>query len=169
MGRATNRMRIFLAQLAVSLLVILGLVGIFIHGTSFDVWQRVFHSIAERPGGPMTFRFILQPVMASVIAAIDGVRDARTGSTPYFWSLLTASDLRGDKLKQGLIATSRIILLGIGMDVIYQLLEFDQFYPGEAALVAILLALVPYVLMRGPFARLARLCGVSTKEVRLDD
>ena len=161
MGQAATRVQIFLARLAVSLLFILALAGLFIHGMSFEVWERIFRSIAERPGGPMTLRFILQPVMASVVAAIDGVRDARSGASPYFWSLVTGSEPRGKRLKQGLIATSRIILLGIGMDVAYQVIEFKQFYPGEAAIVAILLAFVPYLLMRGPFARIARLCGMK--------
>lgn len=156
-------MQIFLAQLAVILLAVLTVAGLFLHGMSLEVWDRIFRSIAERPGGPMTFRFILQPVMASIVAAVDGVRDARSGAPPYFWSLLTGSEARGERLKQGLIATSRIILLGIGMDVAYQLIEFKQFYPGEAAIVAILLAFLPYLLMRGPFARLARLWGVGAQ------
>jgi hypothetical protein len=42
------------------------------------------------------------------------------------------------------------------MDVIYQWLEFKTFYPGQAAVIAILLAFVPYLLLRGPFERLAR-------------
>ncbi|GJK94539.1 hypothetical protein TUM17568_57450 [Klebsiella oxytoca] len=33
---------------------------------------------------------------------------------------------------------------------------FGTFYPGEAALIAVLLAFVPYLLLRGPFARVAR-------------
>ena len=41
-----------LAQLAAALLVIFALVGLFIHGMSAEVWDRVFRSIAERPGGP---------------------------------------------------------------------------------------------------------------------
>jgi hypothetical protein len=43
------------------------------------------------------------------------------------------------------------------MDVIYQAVEFKTFYPGEAAIIAVLLAFVPYLLFRGLFARLARL------------
>ena len=46
------------------------------------------------------------------------------------------------------------------MDVAYQLIEFKTFYPGEAAIVAVLLAFIPYLLLRGPFARLARMWGV---------
>ena len=43
------------------------------------------------------------------------------------------------------------------MDVIYQLIVFNTLYPGEAVIVAIVLAFVPYLLLRGPFARFAYL------------
>jgi hypothetical protein len=42
------------------------------------------------------------------------------------------------------------------MDVIYQFIEFDTFHPAEAVIIALLLAFVPYVLLRGPIARIAR-------------
>ena len=42
------------------------------------------------------------------------------------------------------------------MDTIYQVIEFKTFYPVESVIVAIVLAFVPYVLLRGPFARIAR-------------
>lgn len=161
MPRTATKMQLLLAQLAAALLVIFALVGLFIHGMSAEVWDRVFRSIAERPGGPMTFRFILQPVMATGLAAIDGWRDARAGAPPYFWSLLTGSAPRADRLYDGIIATSRVILLGLVMDIAYQLIEFKTFYPGEAAIVAVLLAFIPYLLLRGPFERLARLMGVG--------
>ena len=108
----------------------------------------------------MTFRFILQPMMAAILAAIDGYRDAHSGTPPYFWSLVTGSSPRGEKLFDGIIATSRVILLGLVMDVAYQLIVFKTFYPGEAAIVAVLLAFVPYLLLRGIFERLARMSGV---------
>ena len=38
--------------------------------------------IPDRPGGPMTFRFILQPAMAIIAALRDGVHDARVGRRP---------------------------------------------------------------------------------------
>lgn len=162
MARSATRTQILLAQLAAALVIVFALVGLFVHGMSAEVWDRIFRSIAERPGGPMTFRFILQPVMAAVLAGIDGVRDARSGAPPYFWSLLTGSAARGDRLYDGVIATARVILLGLVMDVAYQLIEFKTFYPGEAAIVAVLLAFVPYLVLRGPFQRLARLWGVGT-------
>ena len=42
------------------------------------------------------------------------------------------------------------------MDSIYQGLVLKTFYPAQAAVIAILLALVPYVVLRGPFERVAR-------------
>jgi len=51
--------------------------------------------------------------------------------------------------------TARIILLGIAMDAIYQFIVLKRFYPVEALIVAIALAFVPYVLLRGPIDRAA--------------
>ena len=160
MARTATRTQALLAQIALALVIIFALIGLVLHGFSEEVRARIFTSIAERPGGPMTFRFILQPVMAALLAAIDGIRDARSGTPPYFWGLITGTTKRVDRIYDGVIATSRVILLGLGMDVAYQLIEFKTFYPGEAAIVAVLLAFIPYLLLRGPFARLARMWGV---------
>ena len=48
-----------------------------------------------------------------------------------------------------MIATARIILLGLVMDTIYQFIEFKTFHPAEAVIIALLLAFVPYVALRG--------------------
>jgi hypothetical protein len=42
------------------------------------------------------------------------------------------------------------------MDVIYQLIVLKTFYPVEALIIAVVLAFVPYVLLRGISARIAR-------------
>jgi hypothetical protein len=78
------------------------------------------------------FGFVLQPAMAALMAVRDGVVDARTGGSPYFWTVLTNADERQARLREGFIATARIILLGIGMDAIYQLKVFGTFYPGAS-------------------------------------
>ena len=103
----------------------------------------------------MTLRFVLQPVMATIAALHDGIKDAHLGRTPYLWTILTNSEKRGGRLQEGLIATSRTILIGLVMDAIYQVMVLKTFYPGEAVLIAILLAFIPYLLLRGPIARIA--------------
>ncbi len=144
------------AVAAVVALASLLLLGLIWYGVSAEVHQRVWKDIAERPGGPMSFRFLLQPIMAGVAALHDGINDARLGRDPYFWTVLTDARQRGGRVREGLISTGRIVLLGLAMDIIYQARVLKTFYPGEAVLVALLLAVVPYFLLRGPFARAAR-------------
>lgn len=130
---------------AVVLTVILLLAGLFLHGFSAQVQERFWADIFGRLNGPMTFRFILQPTMALLAALPDGIADARHGHSSFFWTNRGDPTLRRGRLRQGLISTARVVLLGISMDVIYQLKEFDRFYPAEAVAMALLLALVPYL------------------------
>jgi hypothetical protein len=152
-----TRTQIVQAQIAVGLLVLLLILAAAWYGFTQESLDRLWRDILDRPGGPMTFRFILQPAMALIAALRDGVKDARVGRKPYFWSLIRgAPEGRIELLWEGLISTARIIILGIVMDSIYQWVVFKTFYPGQAGVIAILLAFVPYLLLRGPFGRLAR-------------
>jgi hypothetical protein len=134
--------------LAVALTVILLLLGMFWHGFSLDVQQRFWSDIFERVGGPMSFRFMLQPAMAFLAALPDGINDAKHGHSAFFWTDRGDPTLQRGRLRQGLTSTARVVLLGISMDVIYQLRELDQFYPAEAGVMAILLAVIPYFVFR---------------------
>jgi hypothetical protein len=103
----------------------------------------------------MAFRFILQPSMAAITAIRDGLRDARAERSPYLWTILRQPQGRIGRLSEGLDATARIILHGLAMDVIYQITVFRMFYPVEALIIAILLAFVPYLLIRGLVVRMS--------------
>ena len=48
-----------------------------------EFWTRIAENLLGRLGGPMSFRFILQPVVASVFAIIAGLQDARLGRSAY--------------------------------------------------------------------------------------
>ena len=132
--------------------------------------MRVWQNLVDRPGGPMVFRFVLQPIMATIAALRDGVNDARTGRTPFLWTVLTDPAQRGGRLGEALIATARIILLGFAMDTIYQFIEFETFHPAEAMKIALLLAFVPYLVLRGLVTRIARrwVGDGSSSEIRGD-
>jgi hypothetical protein len=153
---AETRSQIVLAWLAVGVGLGLLVLGLVWYGLSAEVHSRIWRDIFDRPGGPMSFRFILQPTMAVLAALHDGVRDARLGRSPYFWTVLSDPAKRGGRLREGLISTARIILLGFGMDGLYQWIVLKTFYPGEMLIVAILLAFIPYLLLRGPICRVAR-------------
>jgi hypothetical protein len=145
-----------LARAAAIALVGLLLLGIVWHGFGWDVHQRLWRDIADRADGPMSLRFLLQPTMALIAALHDGIKDAQLGRDPYFWTVLNDPTQRSARLREGLRSTARIILLGLAMDSIYQYRVLGKFYPGEAVVITLLLAVVPYSVLRGPFARVAR-------------
>jgi hypothetical protein len=120
-----------------------------------DMWARIAEHLADRVTGPMHFRVFLQPAMATVFAVIDGLKDAKSGAPPYFWSLLTEPAERGAMLKSGWKSVGKIFLLAVVLDVVYQVIEQRFVYPGEVMLVAIVLAIIPYLLIRGLVTRLA--------------
>ncbi len=158
MTDAPSRTQIVQARIAVALLLGLIVVGVVWYGDSYENLGRLWRDILDRPGGPMTFRFILQPAMAIIAALRDGIKDARTGRRPYVWALIHGvrdPQGRSGRLWEGIVSTARIIILGVVMDVIYQWRVLDTFYPIQAAVIAILLAFVPYLVLRGPFERIA--------------
>src|SRR5450432_4725350 len=102
--------------------------------------QRFWENLLARPSGPLALRFLLQPAMATLLAIRDGVKDAREGRSPYFWTVLSKPDERRARLREGIAATGKIILMALVLDVVYQFIKLGTFYPGEALVVAMLLA-----------------------------
>ena len=121
-----------------------------------DLLARIFENLIGRVSGPMKFRLILQPLMATVFAIRSGLKDAKGGRPAYFWGLFTDSAHRQDLLRDGWKSVGRVFILAIIIDVVYQFIVFRWFYPGEAILVAAILAFIPYLLIRGPVNRIAR-------------
>jgi hypothetical protein len=151
-----SKAQLLLARLVVVLSLAFVIFGLVLYGVSSEVVARIWQSMLERTGGPFVFRFVLQPLMASLAALRAGLHDARTGRAPFLRTVLTDPAQRRSRLDEALIATSRIVLLGLAMDTVYQLIEFDTFYPAEAVIIALLLAVVPYVVLRGLVTRIAR-------------
>src|SRR5271165_142954 len=112
MTEPPSKTQILLARIAVALIVGLAVAGVWWYGMSTEELSRVWRNIAERPGGPMTFRFVLQPVMAAVAALRDGGADARLARTPYLSAILFGADGRGGRLWEGIVSTAKILILG---------------------------------------------------------
>jgi hypothetical protein len=121
-----------------------------------EILTRFWDQLIAQPSGPLAFRLILQPLMATFFAIRDGLKDARAGRPLYTWSILTDPAHRADYLREGLKRVSRVIVFALVMDAIYQYLVLRWFYPVEALVTAFVLAVLPYLLIRGPAARIAR-------------
>jgi hypothetical protein len=146
----------WLAKAVIVVAIVLFVTGALWHGVTLKVLEQFWHDLVERPGGPMRFRFVLQPLIATIVAIRDGLEDARSGRSPYFATVLGNPRERAGRLREGLNATARIIALGLVMDVIYQAVVFRTFYPDQALVVALVLAFVPYLIVRGVITRIWR-------------
>jgi hypothetical protein len=145
-----------LAKLVIGIVIMLVITGVAAYGVSIGVFQRIWLNLVARPEGPLSFRFFLQPLMAAIAALHDGLRDARSVRSPFVRAVLWQPENRVERLIEALNALDRIILLGLVMDAIYQMMALHRFYPTEAVIVALLLAVVPYVVLRGFITRGAR-------------
>ena len=121
-----------------------------------DVLTRIWNDLFGRLTGPLTLRLYLQPAMAMLFALRDGVKDARAGRSAYLWTVFSHPEERRRQLAEGWKAIGKVFILAILLDVVYQLMVFRRIYPVEVLDVAVILAVVPYALLRGPFNRVAR-------------
>lgn len=129
-----------------------------------DIFVRIWHNLIERTEGPMHFRFFLQPTMSLIFAIRAAMKDVRAGTVPYLWRFFSSEKgKRTEVAKEAWKDVGKIFILGTILDVVYQLVVIfskkteEKFYPLESLLVAFALALVPYLLFRGPVNRLVRM------------
>lgn len=128
-----------------------------------QMWTRVGTDLLARVSGPLKFRLVLQPAMACFFAIRAGLKDAKQRNPPYFWSLLWDRGHRLYMVKEGWKSIGRVFLLALALDVIYQIIVLRFVYPGEAIIVAIVLAIIPYLILRGLVTRVARRWNDQTK------
>ncbi len=121
-----------------------------------EILARFWDQLIAQPSGPLAFRLILQPLMATILAILDGMKDARVGRPPFLRTILNDPSQRGAYLREGLKRVSRVIVFAFVMDAIYQVIVLHRFYLGEALVTVFVLAVLPYLLIRGPVDRIAR-------------
>ena len=125
--------------------------------TVLDMIGRGWDNFLARPTGSLNLRFIVQPTMAGLLALRAGIQDARQGRQGYLWAVLSNPERRLQLLHEGWRGARTPFLVAIVLDCIYQLVTVRFIYPLELLFTATLLALIPYIVLRGPFNRIARL------------
>jgi len=121
-----------------------------------DLLNWAWDHLIGRVDGPLKFRLVLQPAMAVIFAVRDGLKDAREGKSPYFWAVFTEPERRGELIQQGWRSVAKVFILAALMDLIYQYLVLGWLYPIASLFIAFILAIVPYLLIRGPLNRILR-------------
>ena len=118
-------------------------------------FSRAWEQLVGRLDGPMFFRFVMQPIVATVLAVRAGLADARAHRAPFLWTVVTDRGARGRLIRHGFSDVGGVFVFAILLDIVYQLMVFGWIFPVQSLLVAVALALVPYVVVRGPVTRLA--------------
>ena len=114
-----------------------------------DLLNELMEKVIGRIDGPMSFRLYLQPLMAIFLAVRDGRADAKSGRTPFLKSIFTEPENRRNRLQEGWKTISRVFWLAVVLDLGFQFLAMPTFRPGGALLVALILAVLPYAILRG--------------------
>ncbi len=121
-----------------------------------DVGMRFLENMVARVSGPMKLRLILQPTMATIFAIRSGMKDAREGRPPFLWTVLTDPSSRDDLIRDGWKSVGKVFILALALDIVYQIVVSHFVYPFEVVITAFLLAILPYVFVRGLSTRIAR-------------
>ena len=122
-----------------------------------DFFVTYWSDFLGRFDGPLHFRLIIQPVMAMLFAVRDGRRDAREGRGAYLWSLFGDPAQRAYLIRDGVKGIAKVFLIAFVLDVVYQFIEWHGLKPLQGLLTAIVLAVIPYVVLRGPVNRVSRM------------
>jgi len=118
--------------------------------------KTAVEELLGRASGPMHARLVMQPVMAGILAIRAGLKDAREGNPAFFWTVLTNKEERRILLKSGWKDISKIFGIAVILDSVYQLAVIRSFSLLQTLLVAFCVAVVPYVVLRGPASRIMR-------------
>ncbi|MCO6455409.1 MAG: hypothetical protein J5I93_08935 [Pirellulaceae bacterium] len=114
-----------------------------------ELLLRGLEELLGRGDGPLQFRLILQPLVASFIAICAARRDLRERKRPFVWAFVREPSQRRQMFLEAWREIGRLFLVGVALDIIYQLIVLRGLRPLETLIVATTLAVLPYLLVRG--------------------
>jgi len=122
-----------------------------------ETLSRGVDQLLGRAGGPLHFRLFMMPTVVTILAIRADRKDVREGRPTPLGAFFTDSAERRRLLRIALKAIGRVFVIAVVLDTIYQLLVLRWIYPIQLLIMAVGCAVVPYVLVRGPIIRLARM------------
>jgi hypothetical protein len=121
-----------------------------------DILLHHWKMLLGRWYGPLSFRFVVQPLAAAILGLRAGLADARGGRSPYGWDIVVRTGCRRALIRNGWRDISKVFFAALTMDLIYVAVEYHWFHPGQSLLVATTVAIPVYVVTRGLTNRLVR-------------
>ena len=115
-----------------------------------------FEEMIGRASGPLNFRLVIMPTVAAFFGIRAGLKDTREGKSTFLWGIITVPTGRADALRSARKDIGRVFIMAVIMDTAYQLVALRTLQVFQVLVVAVVCAIVPYVLVRGPVAFVAR-------------
>jgi len=147
-GRRVTLVLAGLTLLVLAISVPQSLRDAFERGQLYLFSREFLSDIPKRLVGPGRFRFLLQPLVATLLGIRAGRVDARAAQPPYLWGLLFEPGLRRELLRSGFQSVANLVLMGILLDSVFQWLILGASYPGAALVVGPTLIATPYAIAR---------------------
>ena len=114
-----------------------------------DILQTIVDRLIARVTGPLSMRFMLQPLMAILLGIRDGRLDAKAGNPPFVMEVLFHPADRKKALRSALKSLLMPIVVGSVIDAVAQYLLFQQVRPFWALVIGTLVMGLPYSASRG--------------------
>lgn len=131
-----------------------------------EIIARLWQNLCGRVAGPLNLRLIIQPAVATTLAIRAGLRDAHEDRPAFFWAVLWSPAYRRELLRQGWKDVGKVFVLAMVLDVVYQLIVHRGVYTLELLITAVSLAILPYILLRGPISRLAKMVFTARSAIQ---
>ena len=122
---------------------------------------RGWENLISRFGGPMSFRFLMQPAVAAFFAIRAGIRDARENKPTFLGCALSNPRSWSPRMRQSWRDVGAVFIVALVLDAIYQIAVQGGIFTLELLITATVLALVPYMVLRDLVSRAARRLGVG--------
>lgn len=122
-----------------------------------ELLSRRVEQLLGRKSGPLHFRLLMMPTVVTLSRNPGRREGAREGQPAFLWAIITNPAERGRLVRSAMKDVGRIFIVAVVLDTVYQVFVLRTLHVVQLLIVAIACAIVPYVLIRGPVTRLARL------------
>jgi hypothetical protein len=127
----------------------------------YETLARGWENFVARMGGPMSFRFLIQPAVAILFAIRAGVNDARENKPTFLGCALSNPGSWRARMRLSWKDVGTVFIVAMILDAIYQIVMHSGIFTLELLITATVLALVPYMVLRDLVSRVARRVGVG--------
>lgn len=110
--------------------------------------SNAWNELVGRQSGPLHLRLLLQPVVATVLAVRAGRLDLRRGRSRNLRPMRPHPRKWQQSLLEAWRDVGTLFLVGLALDLTYQVIALHAFRISHALIVAVVLAVVPYVVVR---------------------